>query len=165
MYSRRAISDLLFVIRSAPKYRVCTQKWHVRERGGEKGDCTFVHVRNDNRSADYRSRGSPLRSSSNLARIPTTASTTRLSDVKISETDVIAMKSFERPAEDVLFDCTSRPFFGQVRHGTNPLYARPTAHLRLSRTVNWVDATRSTKKQYLNPQFMTEWSEALIKDR
>ena len=36
--------------------------------------------------------------------------------------------------------------------------------MRLSKTVNWMDNTRSTSNQHLNPRFLIEWSEALMKD-
>ena len=59
---------------------------------------------------------------------------------KVSE--VKERQSFERPEDDILFDCTSRHFFGHLRLGSNPLYAKPTAHMKLSKTVNWFDESR-----------------------
>ena len=77
-------------------------------------------------------------------RIQTTASTTKIGNMRISVTDVIGMKSLERAADDMLFDYTSIHFYGQLRVGSNLLYARPTSHLKLSKTVNWFDESRST---------------------
>ena len=48
--------------------------------------------------------------------------------------------------------------------GSNPLYARPTCHLKLSQNVNWFDESRSTVDQHLTERFLIKWSEALLRD-
>ena len=85
----------------------------------------------------------------NMARIQTTANSPNISSVRISATDVIGMKSIVRDPEDKLFDYSSIHFTGNLRVGNNPLYARPTCHLKLSQNVNWFDESRSTMDQHL----------------
>ena len=83
----------------------------------------------------------------NLARIQTTANSPNISGVRIPATDVIGMKTIVRDPEDKLFDYSSIHFTGNLRVGGNPLYVRPTCHLKLSQNVNWFDPLLNSTSQ------------------